>query len=177
MGLDVVDDADVEAEEEGLEVKRVFDAAKEKHRKIMAGMYVIVVNSMHVGEVKDTLYKCNALNGTNVGEVEDTLYKCNALNGTNVGEVEDASMYVCMYVCTFSNSYRVTWPPVCGRGMDKIRGGVQGGGRGGAASAPSICQDHNNSTPHFHPHPHQNPHTGGTNGGGGDHRAEVEAHD
>ena len=71
MGLDVVDDADVEAEEEDLEVKRVFDAAKEKHRKIMTGMYVIVVNSMHVGEVEDTLYKCNALNGTNVGEVED----------------------------------------------------------------------------------------------------------
>ena len=37
-------------------------------------MHVIVVNSMHVGEVEDTLYKCNALNGTNVGEVEDTLY-------------------------------------------------------------------------------------------------------
>ena len=46
MGLDVVDDQDVEAEEEDLEVKRVFDAAKEKHRKIMTGMYVIVENSM-----------------------------------------------------------------------------------------------------------------------------------
>ena len=46
MGLDVVDDEDVEAEEEDLEVKRVFDAAKEKHRKIMTGMYVIVENSM-----------------------------------------------------------------------------------------------------------------------------------
>ena len=48
MGLDVVDDQDVEAEEEDLEVKRVFDAAKEKHRKIMTGMYVIVIveNSM-----------------------------------------------------------------------------------------------------------------------------------
>ena len=157
MGLDVVDDADVEAEEEDLEVKRVFDAAKEKHRKIMTGTDVIVVNSMHVGEV------------------EDTLYKCYALNGTNVGEVEDASMYICMYVCTFSNLYRVTWPPVGGRGMGKIRGGVHGGGSGGAASAPSIRQDHNNSTPHFHPHPHQNPHTGGTNGGGGGRRAE--AHD
>ena len=40
MGLDVVDDQDVEAEEEDLEVKRVFDAAKEKHHKIMTGMYV-----------------------------------------------------------------------------------------------------------------------------------------
>ena len=46
MGLDVVEDEDVEAEEEDLEVKRVFDAAKEKHRKIMTGMYVIVENSM-----------------------------------------------------------------------------------------------------------------------------------
>ena len=93
MGLDVVDDADVEAEEEDLEVKRVFDAAKEKHRKIMTGMYVIVVNSMHVGEV------------------EDTLYKCNALNGTNVGEVKDASMYVCMCVlsaiCTVSRGHQL----------------------------------------------------------------------
>ena len=105
----------------------------------MTGTDVIVVNSMHVGEV------------------EDTLYKCNALNGTNVGEVKDASMYVCMYVCTFSNSYRVTWPPVGGRGMGKIRGGVHRGGSGGAASAPSICQDHNNSTPHFHPHPTKTP--------------------
>ena len=80
MGLDVVDDADVEAEEEDLEVKRVFDAAKEKHRKIMTGMYVIVVNSMHVGEVEDTLYKCNALNGT---ECRRRMSK----------------MQVCMYVC------------------------------------------------------------------------------
>ena len=40
MGLDVVDDQDVEAEEEDLEVKMVFDAAKEKHRKIMTGIYV-----------------------------------------------------------------------------------------------------------------------------------------
>ena len=46
MGLDVVEDEDVEAEEEDLEVKRVFDAAKEKHRKIITGMYVIVENSM-----------------------------------------------------------------------------------------------------------------------------------
>ena len=46
MGLDVVEDEDVEAEEEDLEVKRVFDVAKEKHRKIMTGMYVIVENSM-----------------------------------------------------------------------------------------------------------------------------------
>ena len=46
MGLDVVEDEDVEAEEEDLEVKRVFDAAKEKHCKIMTGMYVIVENSM-----------------------------------------------------------------------------------------------------------------------------------
>ena len=29
-----------------------------------------------------------------------------------------------MYVCTFSNSYHVTWPQVGGGGMDKIRGGV-----------------------------------------------------
>ena len=36
----MVDDPEVEAEEEDLEVKRVFDAAKEKHRKIMTGMYV-----------------------------------------------------------------------------------------------------------------------------------------
>ena len=141
MGLDVVDDADVEAEEEDLEVKRVFDAAKEKHRKIMTGMYVIVVNSMHVGEV------------------EDTLYKCNALNGTNVKWRGRRCKYVCMYVCmcTFSNSYRVTWPPVGGRGMGTIRGGVHGGGSGGAASAPSIRQDHNNSTPHFHPPPPPKP--------------------
>ena len=35
-------------------------------------MHVIVVNGTAVGDVEDTLYKCNALNGTNVGEVEDT---------------------------------------------------------------------------------------------------------
>ena len=38
MGLDMVEDEDVQAEEEDLEVKRVFDAAKEKHRKIMTGI-------------------------------------------------------------------------------------------------------------------------------------------
>ena len=58
-----------------------------------------------------------------------------------------------MYVCTFSNSYRVMWPQVGGGGVDKIQGGVHGGGSGGAASAPSIHQDHNNSNPHFHPTP------------------------
>ena len=35
-------------------------------------MHVIVVNGTAVGDIEDTLYKCNALNGTNVGEVEDT---------------------------------------------------------------------------------------------------------
>ena len=34
MGLDVVDDADVEAEEEDLKVKRVFNAAKENIVKL-----------------------------------------------------------------------------------------------------------------------------------------------
>ena len=35
-------------------------------------MHVIVVNGTAVGDVEDTLYKCNALNGMNVREVEDT---------------------------------------------------------------------------------------------------------
>ena len=29
-----------------------------------------------------------------VGEVRDTLYECNALNSTHVGEVGDTSMYL-----------------------------------------------------------------------------------
>ena len=38
MGLEVIEDEEVEEEEEDLEVKKIFEEAKNKHRQIMKGM-------------------------------------------------------------------------------------------------------------------------------------------
>ena len=69
----MVEDEDVEEEEEDLEVKKIFEDSKQKHRAIMKGMHRInVLNCTHVGDVKDVDYEYNVLNGTHVGEVRDT---------------------------------------------------------------------------------------------------------
>ena len=39
VGLEVVSDEEVEEEEEDLEVAKIYNEAKDKHRKIMTGMY------------------------------------------------------------------------------------------------------------------------------------------
>ena len=39
MGLVIIDDEEVEEEEEDLEVKKIFEDSKAKHRRIMTGMY------------------------------------------------------------------------------------------------------------------------------------------
>ena len=39
VGLEVVSDDVVEEEEEDLEVAKIYNEAKDKHRKIMTGMY------------------------------------------------------------------------------------------------------------------------------------------
>ena len=39
VGLEVVSDDVVEEEEEDLEVAKIYNEAKDKHRKIMMGMY------------------------------------------------------------------------------------------------------------------------------------------
>ena len=64
----------MEEEEENMEVAQIFNNAKVKHRKIMTGMYTMYngMHVIHVGEVRDTLYKCNALNSMHVREVRDT---------------------------------------------------------------------------------------------------------
>ena len=41
VGLEVVQDKDVEEEEEDMEVAQIFNNAKVKHRKIMTGMYTM----------------------------------------------------------------------------------------------------------------------------------------
>ena len=38
VGLEVVSDKEVEEEEEDLEVAKIYNEAKDKHRKIMTGM-------------------------------------------------------------------------------------------------------------------------------------------
>ena len=74
MGLEVVDDEEVEAEEEDLEVAKIFNDAKAKHHKIMMGMYTMynVTHVIHVRDVGDIVYECNALNSMHVREVGDT---------------------------------------------------------------------------------------------------------
>ena len=63
MGLDIVDDEEVEAEvdriEEDKEVARIYEDAKDKHRKIMTGgfksnKYCTV--TIHVEDIEDTVY-------------------------------------------------------------------------------------------------------------------------
>ena len=41
VGLEVVEDEEVEEEEEDMEVAQIFNDAKARHRKIMAGMYTM----------------------------------------------------------------------------------------------------------------------------------------
>ena len=61
----------VEEEEEDLEVAKIYNEAKDKHRKIMTGMYNLK-HVIHVGDVEDIVYECNALNSMHVREVRDT---------------------------------------------------------------------------------------------------------
>ena len=74
VGLEVVQDEEVEEEEEDMEEVQIFNDAKAKHHKIMTGMYIMynVTHVIHVGEVGDTLYECNVLNSMHVREVGDT---------------------------------------------------------------------------------------------------------
>ena len=73
MGLEVVEEEEVEEEEEDLEVKQIFEDAKAKHRRIMTGMPTNnVLNCTHVEEVEDVEYESNSLNTILVGDVEDT---------------------------------------------------------------------------------------------------------
>ena len=67
--MEVVEDEEVEEEEEDMEVAQIFNDAIAKHCKIMTGIYTMYI---HVREVGDILYKCNALNSMHVGEVRDT---------------------------------------------------------------------------------------------------------
>ena len=68
----MVDDRKVEAED--LEVPKIFNDAKTKHCKIMTGMYTMynVMHVIHVGDIRNIVYECNALNSTHVREVRDT---------------------------------------------------------------------------------------------------------
>ena len=69
----MVSDEVVEEEEEDLEVAKIYNEAKDKHRKIMTGMYIYnVMHVFHVGDVGDIVYECNALHSMLVGEVRDT---------------------------------------------------------------------------------------------------------
>ena len=71
MGLEVIEDEEVE--EEDLEVKKIFEDTKAKHRRIMTGMHTNnVLNCTHVEEVEDVEYECNSLNSIHVRDVEDT---------------------------------------------------------------------------------------------------------
>ena len=63
MGLEIVDDEEVEAEvhriEEDEEVAQIYEDAKDKHRKIMTGgfksnKYCTV--TIHVEDIEDTAY-------------------------------------------------------------------------------------------------------------------------
>ena len=63
VGLDIVDEEEVEAEEDRIEedeeVAQIYEDAKDKHRKIMTGgfksnKYCTV--TIHVEDIKDTVY-------------------------------------------------------------------------------------------------------------------------
>ena len=63
MGLDIVDEEEVEAEvdriEEDEEVALIYEDAKDKHRKIMTGVFKwnkYCTVTVHVEDVKDTVY-------------------------------------------------------------------------------------------------------------------------
>ena len=73
----MVSDDVVEEEEEDLEVAKIYNEAKDKHRKIMTGMYNLQYNAC---------YSCRRR--------QRYKYKCNALNSMLVGEVGDTSMYL-----------------------------------------------------------------------------------
>ena len=72
VGLEVIEDEEVEEEEEDLEVKKIFEDAKNEHRQIMKGIHTNnVLNRTHIKEVEDVQYKCNSSNSIHVGDVED----------------------------------------------------------------------------------------------------------
>ena len=63
MGVDIVDDEEVEAEvdriEEDEEVAQIYKDAKDKHRKIMSGGFKSNKHctvTIHVKDVEDTVY-------------------------------------------------------------------------------------------------------------------------
>ena len=47
VGLEVVSDEVVEEEEEDLEVAKIYNEAKDKHREIMTGMYNLQCNACY----------------------------------------------------------------------------------------------------------------------------------
>ena len=65
MGLEIVDDEEVEVEvevdriEEDEEVEQIYEDAKDKHQKIMTGGFKLnkyCTVTIHVKDVKDTVY-------------------------------------------------------------------------------------------------------------------------
>ena len=69
--MEVVEDEEVEEEEEDMEVAQIFNE-KKSQSETSQNYDWYVYNVIHVGEVRDILYECNALNSTHVGEVRDT---------------------------------------------------------------------------------------------------------
>ena len=64
----MVSDEVVEEEEDDLEVAKIYNEAKDKHQKIMTGMYNLQF-TIYIGDI---VYECNALNSMLVREVRDT---------------------------------------------------------------------------------------------------------
>ena len=86
VGLDVVDNEEVEAEvhkiEEDEEVARIYEDAKDKHRKIMTGGFKsnTVLQLFMSKTSKIQCMQCDALNGTHVKDVEDIKNTCTFFN-------------------------------------------------------------------------------------------------
>ena len=82
MGLDVVDDEEVEAEVhriEDEEVAQIYEDAKDKHRKIMTGGFKSnTVLQLFMSKIQ--CMQCDALNGMHVEDVEDIKNTCTFCN-------------------------------------------------------------------------------------------------
>ena len=106
MGLDIVDDEEVEAEvdriEEDEEVARIYEDAKDKHRKIMTGGFKSNT-VLQLFMSKTSKIQC---------------MQCDALNGTHVKDIEDIKIHVLFVICSYS--YSSQRPPTHGRGLDQV---------------------------------------------------------
>ena len=86
MGLDVVDDEEVEVEvhriEEDEEVARIYEDAKDKHQKIMTGGFKsnTVLQLFMLKMSKIQCMQCDALNGMHVKDIEDIKNTCTFCN-------------------------------------------------------------------------------------------------